>query len=213
MKIHKMKVTYFILALLMALFTGLFTYQHLHTDKFDPTQLHGTYVPPGRPVLGFDLKTTRMQTFRPSNLMGKWTILFFGYTQCRSICPVSMDALHRMHQILKTKSGLQVLPQVYMISLDPARDTLSSLKQYVHGFDPDFIGVLGSEAMVQHLSNDLGIVYDAQNQKDGQIDHSGTVTVINPAGEVAMFFTPPLNPQWMADDLVSLIRHYQSAFL
>jgi protein SCO1/2 len=213
MKMRNMQVTLIALALIMALLTGVFTYQHAHQDKFDPSQLHGTFVPPGRAVLGFDLLTTQEKSFKPSDLLGKWTILFFGYTQCRSICPISMDALHKMHQILKSGGSLNQLPQVYMISLDPKRDTLQSMSNYVHGFDSDFIGVLGSDEMIQGLSSNLGIVYDAQNQKDGQIDHSGTVTVINPAGEVAMFFTPPLNPQWMAEDLVQLIHHYQQSLI
>lgn len=204
-----LQLTLWGIGLFIALILGVFTYQQ-HHPHFDPNQLHGTYVPAGRAVLGFDLETTEGKPFKPSIFLGKWTILFFGYTQCRSICPLSMNALHQMHQHLKQVDGLGQLPQVYMISLDPKRDTKATLAQYVHGFDPNFIGVLGSAKVIRHLSNQLGIVYDTQMQKDGQIDHSGTVTVINPAGEVALFFTPPLNPEWMADDLKTLIQHYPS---
>jgi len=210
MKCTKLQWTLSLICLFIALLLGVFTYQQRQQPHFNPNQLHGTYVPPGRELVGFDLTTTEGKRFKPSQLLGKWTILFFGYTQCRSICPVSMDALHRMHQILKQEKSLGQIPQVYMISLDPKRDTSASLAQYVHGFDRDFIGVLGASKVIRRLSNQLGIVYDTQMQKDGQIDHSGTVTVINPSGEVTLFFTPPLNPEWMADDLKILIRHYPS---
>jgi protein SCO1/2 len=193
----------------ISLILGVFVYQQFHQAKhFDPNSLHGTYVPPGRTFIAFHLTDTNNHSFQASNLVGHWSLLFFGFTQCHSICPTTMAELHKMNQILKSNIQTKGIPQVYMISLDPDRDTINSLNQYVKGFDTDFIGALGSKAMIDKLSQHLGIVYDSQPRKDGQIDHSGTITVINPAGEVAAFFTPPLNAQWMADDLVALMHQF-----
>jgi protein SCO1/2 len=198
-----LKFTILALFLLVNIFVGLFVYQLLNhkAEKFDPSKLHGTYIPPGRALPSFVLKDTNGHDFKPSDLIGHWTLLFFGYTQCHSICPAAMAELHKMNTILHQSYQINPFPQVYMISLDPARDTVTSLGQYVHGFDKDFHGALGAEKMINTLSQQLGVVYDAQPKADGQIDHSGSVTVINPQGEVAAFFTPPLNAQLMAQDL------------
>lgn len=201
--------TLFALILLMSLFLGLFVYRvQQNSASLDTRVLHGTYIPPGRGLGSFNLKMTTGHSFQPSRLLGHWSLLFFGYTQCHSICPVTMANLHQMSQLIRQTQHLAISPQVYMISLDPKRDSLHSLSQYVHGFDKDFIGVLGDEAQIRQLSRELGVVYDAQIRADGQIDHSGTVAVLNPVGEVVLFFTPPLNPQWMAQDLLALMQYY-----
>ena len=188
---------------------GLFYYHQTHQSTgFDPEQLHGTYIPPGRSVNHFSLEDTQKQAFKTSDLIGHWTLLFFGFTQCHSICPTTMAELHKMNDILKAHPDLKVLPRVYMISLDPARDTPQILQQYVQGFDRDFMGAIGTKSEIDALSQQLGIVYDTGTRQDGQIDHSGTITVINPAGEIAAFFIPPLQAQWMAEDMIVLMQHF-----
>lgn len=203
------QVTLVMILLVMGTFLGLFFYQKVHqVPPFNPEQLHGTYVPPGRSVISFRLQDTQNNPFRASDLIGHWTLLFFGFTQCHSICPTTMAELHRMYDILKRQQSLPSLPRVYMISLDPERDTLDILRHYVQGFDKDFMGALGSKQEIDALSQYLGIVYDTGPRHDGQIDHSGTITVINPAGEVTAFFTPPLQAQWMAKDMTILMQHF-----
>lgn len=205
-KIHK---TLWVILMLISGFVGMFFYQQMHQSSvFSPNQLHGTYIPPGRTVKPFVLQDTLNHDFKASDLVGHWTLLFFGFTQCHSICPTTMAELHKMNDILKNHAELKVFPKIYMISLDPERDTLQSLQQYVKGFDKDFIGALGKKSEIDALSQQLGIVYDTGTRQDGQIDHSGTITVINPAGEIAAFFTPPLQAQWMAEDMIVLMQHF-----
>lgn len=205
-----LKYTLLALFLLVNIVVGLFVYQLINhkSDKFDPEKLHGTFVPPGRGLPSFVLNDTNGGELKPSDFIGHWTLLFFGFTQCHSICPAAMAELHKMNTILHQSYQITPFPQVYMISLDPDRDTVTSLGQYVHGFDNDFHGALGSTKMINTLSQHLGIVYDSQPRADGQIDHSGSVTVINPQGEVAAFFTPPLNAQLMAQDLEMLSHQF-----
>lgn len=203
------QVTLAMILLVMGIFLGLFFYQKIHQiPPFNSENLHGTYVPPGRSMVPFKLEDTQQQTFKASDLIGHWTLLFFGFTQCRSICPTTMAELHKMYDILKQERSLKSLPKVYMISLDPAHDSLEKLRNYVQAFDKEFNGALGTKNEIDTLSQYLGIVYDTGPRQDGQIDHSGTITVINPAGEVAAFFTPPLQAQWMAKDMIVLMQHF-----
>lgn len=210
-KMDILKYTLMGIVVLMSLVLGIFFFQKTNTsENFDPAKLHGTYIPGGRSMPAFKLTSTEGKTLLPRDFRGHWSLLYFGFTQCHSICPAAMSELHKMNVILHHSSNMKSYPQVYMISLDPARDTIATLEQYVTGFDKDFKGALGSPEMIRQLSQHLGIVYDSQPRKDGQIDHSGSITVINPAGEVAAFFTPPLNAQLMADDLEVLSHHFEA---
>lgn len=199
------RLVFFLIAFI-ALSLGLWFQNHLGLKKVHSFELqHATLLQQARPLPPFQLKRTDGLDLSPSGLVGHWTILFFGYTQCRSICPTTMAMLHKTYDILR-KDGI-VLPEMIMVSLDGQRDSLDTMQQYVKGFDTSFVGAIGTMATVQNLSQTLGVVYDAQLSDDGQIDHSGSLTVINPMGEVAAFFTPPMQAKDVAFDLETLIQH------
>ena len=77
---------------------------------------------------------------RLENLQGKWTILFFGFTNCPDICPTTMALLSEMYVDLEEeeKEKLQVVT-----FLDPERDTVEKMATYVPYFHEDFVGVTG----------------------------------------------------------------------
>lgn len=190
----------------IALSLGLWFQNHVAIKNAQSFALkQATYLNQGRPFPPFQLKRTDGLDLNPSALVGHWTILFFGYTQCRSICPTTMAMLHQTYDILRQKEV--ALPDMIMISLDGERDSQDTMRQYVKAFDPAFIGATGNMTTVQKLSQILGIVYDAKMSQDGQIDHSGSLTVINPMGEVVAFFTPPMQAKDVALDLETLIQH------
>ncbi len=202
-----LKITLLGLLFMMSLFLGLYVYQqsipktpHLH---------HATYVGPGRMLSAFELQKTDAQVLNLSHLVGHWTILFFGYTQCRSICPTTMDMMHHVYDKLR-QDGILQRPEMIMISLDGDRDSLETMRHYVTGFDKEFKGAIGQKSMVQKLTQELGVVYDSQSdQNDGQIDHSGSLTLINPAGEVVAFFIPPMQVQDIAQDIETLTKTFK----
>jgi protein SCO1/2 len=199
------------LVMLFSILMGWVAYQYNHR----PIELHGTLVEPMRDLKPFELMDTQHHAFNLSAVKGHWTILFFGYTQCRSICPTTMAELHKINTLLKKSYHLNIPVQIVMVSLDPQRDTEQSLGQYVKGFDADFLGALGSKSTIDAMTQQLGVVYDTQaalgnNQaNDGQIDHSGTLTIMNPEGKVAAFMTPPVVAQDVAEDLATLDKSYK----
>jgi protein SCO1 len=206
-----LKVIAIAFVMLSSILMGWVTYQYNHR----PIELHGTLVAPMRDLKPFELIDTQHRPFNLTSFNGHWTILFFGYTQCRSICPTTMAELHKINTILKKSHHLNIPVQIVMISLDPKRDTEQSLGQYVKGFDTDFLGALGSKLTIDAMTQQLGVVYDTQaalgnNQtNDGQIDHSGTLTIINPEGKIVAFVTPPVAAQDVAEDLATLDKSYK----
>ena len=116
-------------------------------DHSAPVLTSGTWLPQGRDVGEFSLVDQNNAPFTAARLQGAPTLVYFGYTHCPDVCPVT---LLQLAQVLK--SGVVPGLRVAFISVDPARDTPPQLAQYVHAFDPDFIGLTGTPAMLKTLS-------------------------------------------------------------
>jgi protein SCO1 len=170
------------------------------------TQLSATILPTPRTLHAFTLSNDHNQPFTNQNLMGHWTFLFFGFTNCAHMCPMTMTTLKDMYGVLKATK--QVLPQVVLITIDPQRDSVARLHQFVTAFDPAFQGARGSQEQIEALSQELSVLYmkvktpgQAQQQaQDYQIDHSGTLLLINPKGQLYAIFSMPHDAKKIAID-------------
>ena len=189
-----------------ALVLGVFVYQHMNFNRsIDPTQIHGTLLDKSRPVNAFELTGIDQKKFSNASLQGQWTMMFFGFTNCGSICPTTMAELGKMYHILEEKKA-KTLPRIIMISIDPQRDTLEQLNTYVKAFNPNFYGARGEEDSIQAMTRELGIAYarialkGTDEAETYDIEHTGTVMLFNPKGELSAFFTMPHQASLMAED-------------
>lgn len=146
-----------------------------------------------RSFADFELVDHRGELFTPEDLMGKWSLVFFGFTYCPDICPTTMAFLNRFMDELE---GTEVFDntQVVLVSVDPARDTPDKLKQYVTYFNPDFIGVTGEFLDIHRFATALNTPFRKVTGEGGnyQVDHSANVVLINPRGDYHGFFKAPL---------------------
>ena len=143
-------------------------------------------------------------SFTNAQLLGHWSFLFFGYTQCPDICPTALGLMKTLKGQLAAVSPAPTFQAVF-VSVDPARDTHALLGQYMAAFDPEFTGVTGDEAALKPLVKDLGVFYqrnDATDKKNYTVDHSATIYLIDPKGRLAATFSPPQ----VADAMVSDYR-------
>ncbi len=202
----RMSITAVFFIALVALLSGMLISQRVHLTKgLAKSQLHGTFLDKPRKVASFALMGIDNAPFNNASLKGHWTMLFFGFTNCGSICPTTMAELAKMYRILE-KKGTKKLPQVVMISVDPERDSLKKLNQYVKAFDPHFYGARGDETLIAAMTKEMGVAYikimpeaieDAQNY---DIEHTGTVMLFNPQGELSAFFTMPHDASSLAKE-------------
>ena len=100
----------------------------------------GSYLSPRRALPDFSLIDQSGHAFGPKNLRGRWSFLYFGYTNCPDACPTTLTTLAAMEKRLQA-SGAAVRPQVVFVSVDAKRDTPAQLAKYVPYFDPEFLGV------------------------------------------------------------------------
>jgi hypothetical protein len=88
----------------------------------------------GRPSIGgpFALTTQHNTPFTEHDLLGKWSLIYFGFTNCPDICPEELDKMGEVVEMLDKETGRPLVLPVF-ISCDPARDTVEQVKHYVGG--------------------------------------------------------------------------------
>jgi protein SCO1/2 len=195
----------FVVLAFLALALGLYL-----SPKQSPSlsKLHGTALQNPREIEAFSLAGTNVPIFDNKALQGKWTMIFFGFTNCGYLCPTTMAELGKMYKILEQKE-VKPLPQVLMISIDPERDSLDKLKDYVTSFDPHFYAARGDAKDIQKMTKELGVAYAKVNvpgQETYDIQHSGTVMLFNPKGKLSAFFTSPHQAALLAEDYTALTK-------
>lgn len=202
---NRVAITVAALLAVAALMMGLFFSLQMHKKKKpDISTFHGTVLQEPRAVEKFALTGTNNASFDNQSLQGQWTLIFFGFSNCGYLCPTTMAELGKTYKILEQK-GFKPLPRVVMISIDPKRDSINKLSHYVTAFDPHFYGARAEKTIIKQLTSSMGIAYakvslPGKNPENYDIQHSGTVMLINPKGELNAFFTMPHKAAWMAED-------------
>jgi protein SCO1/2 len=136
----------------------------------------------------FRLTDQQGRPFTRSELVGKWQFIFFGFTSCPDICPLTMGALQGMYQQLE-QSGWREDTGVIMVSVDPLRDTPEVMGDYLQSFHPEFVGLTGEYPQIAGLASQLFVAFSRpgehgtmHSEHDYVVAHSDYVALIDPAG-------------------------------
>jgi protein SCO1/2 len=141
------------------------------------------------------------------SLSSHWTVIFIGFSHCPDICPTTLTELARA-QSLWRDSGLGNKPRLLFVSIDPERDSPKILADYAAYYDKDTLTATASEPQLSAFTRAIGLVYMKVPQGDSYtMDHSATLVVLNPKGEFAGIIRPPLKPDAIARDLLTLTKH------
>lgn len=113
-------------------------------------------------------------------------VLFFGYTYCPDVCPMSMAVVRQALSELDEASRERVVP--VMVSVDPERDTLERLAEYTGFFGDAFIGATGSEAQLEEIAERYGVVWRRVETPESAmaytIDHSSSLYLVDREGRI-----------------------------
>lgn len=185
-----------ILVVAIAAVTGFWLAHRL--DHSVPTLTSGTWLPRPRDPGEFSLIDQNSAQFTAARLKGAPTLVYFGYTHCPDVCPVTLLQLAQV-----VKSGVVPQLRVVFVSVDPARDTPAQLAQYVHAFDPDFIGLTGTPAMLESVARKFGVAFLRVDLPGGDysMDHSSTIFLMDTRGHNVAVFNAPYDVKSLTDDL------------
>lgn len=185
-----------------------------HLDALRPSrtvayadQLHSVAQDRLTPLADFTLTSTRDgAAFTLSQQRDQITLLYYGFTSCPDICPLT---LYEISRALEALGPLADSIQVGMVTVDPDRDNPTLLKNYVERYDDRFIGLYGDEAATEAAKavfNVLAIKQPLEGSAMGYtIDHTADIFVIGPQGQYITRIPHGTPYTDMADDLRIII--------
>ncbi|MCY7295724.1 SCO family protein [Alteromonas sp. a30] len=177
----------------IALFGGVWFANGLMVPK-EPE--HARLYPKPRSIGEVNLVDQNGESVTAEWFEGKWTLTFVGYTFCPDICPTTLGELKAIYPQLQAIDSEYPIEIMFM-SVDPQRDTVARLKQYIDFFNPEFHAVTGEHKALFPVVRAMGMMYsfpDSTETEDYLVDHSASVVIINPRGEVVGRFMPQRKP-------------------
>lgn len=177
-------------------------------DSSRPVLASGTWLPQARPIADFHLIDSDGRPVSRAALLGRPTLVYFGFTHCPDECPDTLAALARV----KRRAAIPGL-QVLFVTVDPQRDTPAVLAGYVRHFDPSFLGLTGDPAEIRRLAASLGIGITRVNLPGGGYDFEHTQAILlfdSRAREVGVF-TPPFDVRQLAQSLSRVAPELRAA--
>ena len=133
---------------------------------------------------------------------GRYMLVFFGYTFCPDVCPTTLSTVTAAMEKLGPGYAKKVVP--IFITVDPSRDTVAVMKDYVGAFSPDVVGLTGTAEEVAQVSKAFK-VYAAKVKGDSPehytVDHSAILYLMGPDGKFVAHFTHGISPDELAAGL------------
>lgn len=142
----------------------------------------------GRPVSGADFR-------------GKVAVMYFGYTHCPDVCPLTLTQLH---VVLDRLGAPADRVRILFVSVDPARDTPAVMHAYVNAFDKRAVGLVGSASDVEALAKRYRSAFTREPDRgDGsyEVSHSSAIYIFDGAGKARLLATPSASQDDIVHDL------------
>jgi protein SCO1/2 len=160
------------------------------------------------PDLKFQMTNDLGQPVTAASYRGKIVLLYFGYTHCPDVCPLTLVHLHTVLQKLgKQANDVQVL----FVTVDPVRDTVPVLHQYVTAFDPRIVGLTGTQNAIATLAKRYRAFFQRETPQsssssgDYQVTHSSAIYVFGRKGHARLLATPGDSNDAIFHDLKILV--------
>jgi protein SCO1/2 len=157
----------------------------------------------GKALIGgpFSLVNQHGERVTEKDLIGKFTLIYFGYTFCPDFCPMSLSVMSEALDLLKPDQADEITP--VFISVDPARDTVEQLADYAPHFHPRLIALTGTDDEVKAAAKSYRIYYAIPPHEgdDYAVDHSTFIYLMGPDGAYRTHFNHSASPEEIAEHL------------
>jgi protein SCO1/2 len=166
----------------------------------------GGVLEPAHPAPDFSLRASDGSTFRLRDQRGRVVVLFFGYTFCPDVCPLTLSEMAQVRRRLGARAARL---RTVFITVDPERDSIERLRTYVGAFDPAALGLTGDRDALARVRQAYGVVAEKRivggTKAAYLIDHSAFVYVVDPEGRLRLIFPFGTSTDDMAHDLALLL--------
>jgi cytochrome oxidase Cu insertion factor (SCO1/SenC/PrrC family) len=178
------------------------------------TQVPQPMMATGTASIGGPFKLTNHlgQKVTEKSWPNKYLLIYFGFTYCPDICPTGLQKIFASFDKLPTDTQNKIQP--ILITLDPARDNATTLKNYVELFSPKLVGLTGTQQQIDAVIKSYRVYAQKAPDINGKIDaknyminHSAYIYIITPKGELQGV----INSQQSATEIDSELRRLLGA--
>ena len=165
----------------------------------------GTILPVPLEIPEFALVDEQGQRFDRSRLAGHWSLLFFGYTYCPDVCPATLQGLAGARRLSEERDQAGAsFPQVVFVSVDPKRDSVERMREYLAFFDSSFGGATGSPSEIDILARAFGVFHrkaEGEAENGYLVEHSAYVFLVGPDAQLQAVLHEPHAPEEFLETL------------
>ncbi|MCM8745573.1 SCO family protein [Thermomicrobium sp. CFH 73360] len=200
--IRRIVIAELALIALVLIVTGWFYWQ----SRAATTAFNGMLLDPPQDVPVVRLQGSDGQAHALTDFRGKVTVVFFGYTHCPDVCPMTASTVTRARELLGNQADRI---QFVFVSVDPERDTPERLASYLAKYDSSYIGLTGDEQAIQELATAFGVHYAKVQSTSALgylVEHTASTFVLDREGRLRAVLPFGLTPEQMASDLRTLLR-------
>lgn len=159
----------------------------------------------------FTLNDDKGNVVTERTLLGKYHLIFFGFTNCPDKCPAMLGTMDWVTRNLAPEQAAKI--QMVFVSVDPTRDDSKTLGDYVRGFNPTFVGWTGTkeqvDAMVKNYLAYYAIQAASPTESDPNVymvDHSTFLYLMGPDGTYLMHFRNTDSATAIRDKLQDIVK-------
>lgn len=143
-----------------------------------------------------------------ANYQDRWQLVFFGYTHCPDICPTTLAYMGSVLNLLG-ENAAQIVP--LFVTVDPKRDTVEVMANYVSAFHPKIIGLTGNQQQIAAAAKEFKVYYEKREDSDAPdgylMAHSGYFYLMRPGGKFeAIFREGNQSPKQLAEEILMQIE-------
>ncbi len=196
--------------MVLAALYGAYHWGNQHRIKKSEFNVLSVLTPPV-PLTGLQLTSTEGDPFAQEDLEDYWNLLLLGYTHSDGTSATMLTLMTQIINRLADTPDLHSRIRVLFISVDP-RDAPDILKAYVHHYSPDFLPLTGSKSQLEQTAQLIGARFRAlakDTQGEYRVEHSTSIALINPKGELTGLFTGRVDPASIARDLKKIASERQ----
>ena len=133
-------------------------------------------------ITAVELLTSEGEAVTLERYRGDWLLVFFGFTHCPDVCPLTLARTAKIYQDLGEPDAIKLA----MITVDPANDTPELTDQYAKGFHPAFVGYGGSPQQIAEAAKTFYVGYQGSGT---QVAHTDALFLVNPEGQMQVVYS------------------------
>lgn len=181
--------SFFISGALVAVFAGFMLFMKQEKMKQMERQRRKGI---GQASLGgkFELIDQDGKPFGSQNLMGSWALIYFGFTHCPDVCPDELEKIVEAVEMIEANKKADPIKPVF-ITVDPERDDVQAVREYIREFSPKFIGLTGNKEQVDQATKAYRVYFSAgprDNVNDYIVDHTIITYLVDPEGNMVDYY-------------------------